>query len=474
METAKSRTLSQGDLVLYRKNKRPFILHPYNSVPAISSSLAPSSSSSSSGLTTNNISRSSAETALSIEATATDTPSFPVSVPIPSLDSSPPSNANIDLLPVATLTLSEGLLVDDVNDVDKEMNGELNDDKKIDKEKMKEKEVEIEVAEMVDGGNQSDMSIDHVASTVEASIATINTMDVVDSHPTASTVYSSITDKVIPSNSDLVAEILPIKDTINSNNEKDGGRITINVEQINHIDKNSSPAEILDLEPRSEKIPDVDPRSHPTILEHVNPHNTTESIHTDSFDNFDEGDIDSYFDCLTDSKSWDESDICALLNDSEIHEVVEELVLKVIEKVSKQYKEKLISHSPMDVVSDSKDVIKDSEKLEIIDDSNTVKIESKDGYDNDNDKNDDKGVTISDSTHSDINLDSNELALLRYQKDCSAGLDDVAHKDYYAWQTSRRWTAATVKVLLQALIEYVSFILPPSPSLSLSSIASDD
>ena len=486
METAKSRTLSQGDLILYRKNQQPFILHPYNSVPAISSSsslapsLAPSSSISSSGLTSSSTSHSGAATATSIEATATDTPLFPV--PVTPLDSSPPFSSEVDLLPVTTLTLPEELSCDDVNDVEKEMNTELNEDKMIDKEEMKEVEVEIE--DMVNGGNQSDMRVDHEASTVVASIAIINnTMDVVDSHPTASTVYSSITDKVIPSNSDLIAEILPIKDTINSNNERDG-RIATDNEQIGHIDKSNSAAKILDLDPGPDKIADVDPRSHTMTLENVNPHNTTESSHTDSFDNFDEKDIDSYFDCLTDSKSWDESDICALLNDSEIHEVVEELVLKVIEKVSNQDKEKLNSHSHMDVVSDSKVVIIDSKILEINNEScapvnnelNTVKIERKDGYDNiddhDNDKNNDKGVTISDSAHSDTYHDSNELALLRYQNDCIAGQNDVAHKDYYAWQTSRRWTAATIKVLLQALIEYVSFILPPS--LSLASIASDD
>lgn len=332
------------------------------------------------------------------------------------------------------------------------MNREIDEDKKIDKEEKKGKEKEVE--RIVDGENQLNMSVDNEASTVVASIAVINnTQDVVDSHPTASTVNSSPPNKIIPSDSDSIAEILPIKDTSNINNEEDG-QMTTKIEQIDHIDKNGSPAEILD----------VDPRSHTMILEQVNPLNTTESIQTDSFDNFDEEDIDSYFDRLTDSKSWDESDICALLNDSEIHEVVEELVLKVIEKASNEDQEKISSH--MDVVSDSKDTIKDLKIMEVNNEScapvshesNTVKIESKDGYDNDNDDNndDDKGVTISDSTHSDIHLTSDELALLRYQNDCSAGLDDMAHKDYYAWQTSRRWTAATVKVLLNALIEYVS------------------
>ena len=442
--------MTQGDLILYRKNKQPFILHPYNSVPAISSStsLAPTISLSSTGLTTNSTSHSSAETAISTEATAAGTLSLPIPPPPP--DFSPPSSSKFDLLPVSIPALSEEVLRDNVNSVEGETNRDLDEDKKIDEEKEKENEVK----EIIDGENQLNKSADYEASSVVASIATIdNTRDDVDSHPNASTVYSSITDKIIPSDSVSIAETLPIKDTLNSNNVGNG-KMATDIGQIDHMNKNSSPAEILD----------VDPRSHTMILEHVNPLCTTESIQTDSFDNFDEEDIDSYFDCLTDSKSWDESDICALLNDSEIHEVVEELVLKVIKKASNEDQEKLNSH--MDIVSDSKDTIKDFKILEInnescapvSNESNTVKIESKDGYehDNNNDNNDDKGVTISDSTHCDIHLDSDELALLRYQNDCSAGLDDVAHKDYYAWQTSRRWTAATVKVLLNGLIEYVS------------------
>lgn len=258
---------------------------------------------------------------------------------------------------------------------------------------------------------------------------TPKTPDVIESHPLLSTVNSSLTD------------------TVNSS---------------------GLPKNILDSDPRSAEILGSDPTSHGMILEHVNPLCTTDLLLTDSYDIYDAEDIDSYFDCLTDSKSWDESDICDILNDTEVHEVVEDLIAKVVEIASNQ--EKFKTHT--DVDSEVKEVIKVMKIFKscalIRSDSENVEIENKDQYENDDDhdyiKDNNNKITNDDDERCEggggPDGDSDGSALSRYENDVSAGLDDVAHRDSYIWQTARRWTAATVKVLLGALIEYVYFILP--------------
>ena len=259
---------------------------------------------------------------------------------------------------------------------------------------------------------------------------TPETPDVIESHPLTSTVISSLTD------------------TVNSSGLS---------------------MSILDPDPRPAEILESDPTSHDMILEHDNPLSTTDLLQTDSHDICDAEDIDSYFDCLTDSKSWDESDICDILNDTEVHEVVEDLVAIVVEIASNQEKFNTCTH----VDSEVKEVIKvmkifDTENKSfapIRSDSGNVEIENKDQYDNDGDHNNindnNNEITNDNNEHFEAeggpNGDSDESALSRYENDVSAGLDDVASKDSFIWQTARRWTAVTVKVLLGALIEYVYF-----------------
>ena len=226
---------------------------------------------------------------------------------------------------------------------------------------------------------------------------------------------------------------------------------------------------IPDSDPRSAEILESDPTSHEMILKHVNPLCATDLLQTDSYDTYVAEDIDSYFDCLTDSKSWDESDICDILNDTEVHEVVEDLIAKVVEIASNQEKFNSCTH----VDSEVKEIIKvvkifDTKNKScalIRNDSENAEIENKDQYDNDGDDNSNNNEVTNDKNghcggEGGPDGDSDESALSLYEHDVSAGMDDVAHKDSYIWQTARRWTAATVKVLLGALIEYVFFILP--------------
>jgi hypothetical protein len=404
-ESAKSRTLTPDDLTLYRKSKQPFILHPYDSFPSVSPK--PSNTATAAGTGT-------ATGASIVETSATPSTAGALSLPvlIPSSDPVPPAlpscgNAHIEAEESVLNTESN-----DIMDIDYQEDGL---EKEQDKILLKKNDDFPFPAAAV-----TPMTLD--SNTPE-------TPDVIKSHPVTSPVISSTTD------------------TVNSSG------LSTN---------------ILDSDPRSAEILESDPTSH-TILKHVNPLCTTDLLQTDSYDIYDAEDIDSYFDCLTDSKSWDESDICDILNDTEVHEVVEDLIAKVVEIASNQ--EKFNTCTQVD--SEVKEIVnvltildsKNKSCALIRSDSENVEIENKDQYDNDGDDNSNNNeVTNDNSGHCEggggPDGDSDESALSRYEHDVSAGMDDVAHKDSYIWQTARRWTAATVKVLLGALIEYVFFILP--------------
>ena len=284
-----------------------------------------------------------------------------------------------------------------------------------------------------------------------------NTLDVVRSHPITFIADSSAKNNVISSS--FMDKNYPSQEIFE--NQIKGNEEEIPVIEQTDLNRKNDTTEILHSDPRLAGVADTDPRSHEIILERVSPLYATESIHTGSYDNYDAEDIDTYFECLEDSKSWDESDICALLNDSEIHEVVLELVAKVVERATYQGNVSDYTDADREVkeiteVLEIFDTIDESFAL-VSDNSDTVKSESKERFGSNCDF--EKIVTTSDSENCDLDFDSNELALSRYQNDVSAGSDDLAHWDYYSWQTSRRWAAATVKILLSALIEYVFSIL---------------
>jgi hypothetical protein len=391
-------------------------MHPYDSFPSVSPEPSNTATAAGTGTGTGaSIAETSATPSTETVSIAT-AGSLSLPVLIPSSDPVPPALLSCGN---AHTEAEESVLNTESNDIMDIDNQEDGDEKEKDKMLLKKND-----------------DFAYPAAAVTSMTLNNNTPEapgVIESHPLTSTVISSTTD------------------TVNSSG------LSTN---------------ILDSDPRSTEILGSDSTSHEMILEHVNPLCTTNLLQTDSYDMYDAEDIDSYFDCLKDSKSWDESDICDILNDTEVHEVVEDLIAKVVEIASKQ--EKFSGHTDVDIeVKEIVNVLKISDTKNkscalIRSDSENVEIENKDQYDNDgddnhiNDNNNNNEVTNSNKVHHEGGGGpySNESALSRYEHDVSAGMDDVAHKDSYIWQTARRWTAATVKVLLGALIEYVFFILP--------------
>ena len=385
-------------------------MHPYDSFPSVShkplNTATAATAAAGAGTGTG---ASIAETS----ATPSTAGAISLPVPIPSSDPVPPALSSCDN---AKSEAEESALNAESNDIMDINNQEDGDEKEKVKILLKKNDDFAYPATEV-----TSMTLNNI---------TPETPDVIESHPVTSIVISSLTD------------------TVNSSG------LTTN---------------ILDSDPRSSEILESDPTSHEMILEHVNPLCTTDLLQTDSYDIYDAEEIDSYFDCLTDSKSWDESDICDILNDTEVHEVVEDLIAKVVEIASNQEKLNTCTHGDSEVKEIMKVVkildTKNKSCALIRSGSRNVEIENKDQYGNcGNDNSNNNEVTNDNNEHCEggggPDGDSDESALSRYEHDVSAGMDDVAHKDSYIWQTARRWTAATVKVLLGALIEYVFFILP--------------